>query len=164
MLRLDEEEDHRRRIRVYLVVRHRRTATVPGGDDPESGVRERGNCPGCTPNCHRGGAVQNHEGRRIVAHCQRTISREERARDQIHHFVHLGGSPASYTRYIFDQHSTLDDYEMTYIVGVFFEQRKNMGGSTIQSPFQRQLLSLNYSSSHITPTDVKMTSLTFNDV
>jgi len=38
MLRLDEEEDHRRWIRVHLVVRHRRTAIIAGSDDFEPGV------------------------------------------------------------------------------------------------------------------------------
>lgn len=70
MLRLDEEEDHRWWIRVHLVVCHRRTTVVTGGDDPESGVRKRGNGARGTINGHRSGTVQDHEGRRIIAYCQ----------------------------------------------------------------------------------------------
>lgn len=70
MLRLDEEEDHRRRIRVHLVVRHRCTAVVTGGNDSEPGVRKRGNSARGTVNGHRSGTMQNHEGRRIVAYRQ----------------------------------------------------------------------------------------------
>lgn len=79
MLRLHEKEDHRRRIRVHLVVRHRCAAVIAGGDDSESGVRERGNGARGAAYGHRGGAMQNHEGRRIIAHCQRTVSRKERS-------------------------------------------------------------------------------------
>lgn len=70
MLRLHEEEDHRGRIRVHLVVRHRRTAVIAGGDDSEPGMRECGNGTRSTVNGYWSGTVQNHESRRIVAHCQ----------------------------------------------------------------------------------------------
>ena len=62
MLRFDEEEDHRRRLRVHVVVRHRRATTVARGYDIESRLRERGNCTRCTTDCHWCSTVQDHEG------------------------------------------------------------------------------------------------------
>lgn len=62
MLRVDEEEDDRGRLCLHVVVRHRRSTTVPGSDDVEPGLRERGDRSGGAIDRHRGGTVQDHEG------------------------------------------------------------------------------------------------------
>lgn len=61
MLWLYEKENHRRRIRIYLVVCNRRPEIIIGSDDFESSVRKRGNCTGSTANGHWSGTMQNHE-------------------------------------------------------------------------------------------------------
>lgn len=75
MLRLDEEANDSGRLRVHLVVRHGRSASVARGYDPKSGLRERRDGPGRTPDRNRRGPVQDHEGRRAPAHRQRAVPR-----------------------------------------------------------------------------------------
>lgn len=50
-----------------VVAGHRCTATQLGSYDTEPDVRERRDGPGSAADCHRGGPVQNHEGKRSVA-------------------------------------------------------------------------------------------------
>jgi len=122
MLRLHEEEDHRRWIRVHLVVRHWRTAIIAGSDDFEPGVWERGNGAGSTANGHRSGTMQNHESRWIVAHCQWTVSREERSRDQIYNSVYFRGSSSSYTGYLF---FIIGRYAATFFLETIFRLKRD---------------------------------------
>lgn len=79
-----------------VVVRHGRPAAVPGSDDLESPMRERGDGAGGAAVGDGGGAVQNHEGRRIVADRFRTVPGEDGEGDQDDHPADARGTPQGY--------------------------------------------------------------------
>lgn len=100
MLRVHEEKDHCRWLRVHVVVRDRRPAIVSRGDDTESCLWKRGNRTGSTIDRHRSSTVQDHEGWWTPPHCQRTIFRKKRLRNQIDNPFHSRGSSSCDIRYI----------------------------------------------------------------
>ena len=56
MLRLHLQEDRRRRLGLGLVAGDGRPEAVPGGDDVEPHLRERGDRTGRAAHCYWGGA------------------------------------------------------------------------------------------------------------
>ena len=62
MLRTNEKTNDCGRMGVGLVDGHRRAASLPGGDDLESLLRDGGDGPRCPVDGYRSGSVQNYEG------------------------------------------------------------------------------------------------------
>lgn len=125
MLRLDEEANDRWWLRVHLVVRDGRAAVVARGDDPESGLRERGDGPGRAVDRHRGRPMQDHEGRRASVDRQRAVPRQERQRDQVHHTVDPRGTSPRYSWFVFAMNITI--YFLTLFIRSSFSPLSSSG-------------------------------------